>query len=57
MRQKIEDIIWELVVNKGHTVDSATDAIMSIIEEEKKAATLKPIDTIANGLANARVRQ
>ena len=55
MRNKIEFLIWN--THNGRepiSINDATDAIMAIIEEEKKAATCETIEKIAKGLASGR---
>jgi len=54
MREKIIDILWGLTVNNSLTVNMAADALMELIEEEKKAATCEAIAKIAKGLASGR---
>jgi len=55
MRDQIKDILWPLTKPDNiNTVNAVTDALMELIEEEKKTATCEAIEKIANGLANAR---
>jgi len=55
MREQIKDILWPLTKPDNiNIINAVTDALIELIEEEKKAATCEAIEKIAKGLASER---